>query len=300
MNQVRFVIMLGLAALLSGCGAPSDAEQAAQNQLALAATVAAAPSAAPASPPPATEAPSAAPATATPDSDAARALQATAPPTSSASTVAPARPTATPRPTPRPSPTRTVAATTAPTTTQPSAVPATAVPATPAPPSPTTAEAPTVEPPSPVAPTAVPPSPLPPTAAPAEAPPDSDEPAVIGFEELYSGATISGPLLSEKAKRLNGRKVVMVGYMAPPLKPDLDFFVLTKTPMTYCPFCNSAADWPFDIVFVRMAGGKTVPPLVPTQGLRVTGTFSVGTDTDAATGFVSQVRIYADTVEELR
>lgn len=87
--------------------------------------------------------------------------------------------------------------------------------------------------------------------------------------------------------------------MAPPLKPDLDFFVLTKDPMVYCPFCNTAADWPFDIVFIRTANG-TVPGLVPTQSIRVTGTFSVGTATDAATGFVSQVRIIADKVDVLQ
>ena len=206
-------LTLLLAALLSACGSPSEAELAAQGQLALAATVAAAP----------TEPPAAAPAAEPPVS---------LPPT---------------------------------------------------------------EPP-----TAVPLAPPPAVEPPAAETPDDGQPVAIGFEDLYSSASISGPILSEKAKALNGRMVVMVGYMAPPLKPDLDFFVLTKTPMTYCPFCNTAADWPFDIVFVRMAGGKTVPPLVPTQGLRVTGTFSVGTATDPATGFVSQVRIYADTVEELR
>ena len=121
----------------------------------------------------------------------------------------------------------------------------------------------------------------------------------INFTELYSGASITGPILSEKAKSLNGKLVVMEGYMAPPLMPNVDFFVLTRTPMVYCPFCSTAADWPFDILFVRMAGGQSLPPTVPTQGIRVIGIFSVGTATDPATGFVSQVRITAQRVEVL-
>lgn len=137
--------------------------------------------------------------------------------------------------------------------------------------------------------------------------PPADPPAAqpvkareMKFQHLYSGASITGPILSDLAKSLHGQRVSMAGFMAPPLKPDVDFFVLTQTPMVYCPFCNTAADWPFDIVFVRMAGGKTMPAVVPSQGIRVTGTFSVGTDTDQATGFVSLVRIYADSVETLR
>ena len=38
--------------------------------------------------------------------------------------------------------------------------------------------------------------------------------------------------------------------MAPPLKAEADFFVLTKMPMAVCPFCNTAVDWPDDIVAV--------------------------------------------------
>jgi hypothetical protein len=136
-----------------------------------------------------------------------------------------------------------------------------------------------------------------PSATAIPAPPDDGNPVAISFTDLYSGASITGPILSEKARALNGRKVIMDGYMAPPLMPNVDFFVLTRTPMVYCPFCSTAADWPFDIVFVRMAGGQSIPPSVPSQGIRIMGTFSVGTATDPATGFVSMVRVFADTVE---
>jgi hypothetical protein len=167
---------------------------------------------------------------------------------------------------------------------------------------PTTARAdtvtsvPTAVPPTIAPPTAIPATPVPPTAEPVSALPPGGEPYRIEFWELYSGASVAGPILSDKAKALNGYKVQMFGHMAPPLKPALDFFVLTKDPMVYCPFCSTASDWPFDIVFVRMANGQIVDSIVPTHPIMVTGTFSVGPATDAETGFVSMVRIYADSV----
>jgi hypothetical protein len=117
------------------------------------------------------------------------------------------------------------------------------------------------------------------------------------FAELYTGAGITGPVLSPKAQALADRKVVMLGYMAPPLSPDTTFFVLSKTPLVYCPFCNTAADWPFDIVYVKMAGGRSIPTLVPTQGIKIVGTLGVGDWTDPETGFVSRVRLIADDVQ---
>ena len=87
----------------------------------------------------------------------------------------------------------------------------------------------------------------------------------------------------------------MKGYMAPPLKPKLDFFVLTKQPMATCPFCSSAADWPVDIVLVVMPKGRELEP--STKGLEVTGRLDIGVKRDEETGFVSLVRIYADQVK---
>ena len=47
---------------------------------------------------------------------------------------------------------------------------------------------------------------------------------------------------TEKARKLAGkggkRCVEMRGYMAPPLKPEIDFFVLTSLPTAICPFCD--------------------------------------------------------------
>lgn len=42
------------------------------------------------------------------------------------------------------------------------------------------------------------------------------------------------------------------GYMAPPLTPTIRFFVLTEVPMSVCPFCSSDADWPDNIIVVKV------------------------------------------------
>ncbi len=124
------------------------------------------------------------------------------------------------------------------------------------------------------------------------------EPTPLDFSEFYSGGGARGLVLSDKLTALNGQRVVITGFMAPPLKSALDFFVLTRVPMALCPFCSSDAEWPEDIVFVRMPPGQTIQPT--SAPVRVTGTLDLGTKADEATGFVSLVRILADTVEVLR
>jgi hypothetical protein len=122
------------------------------------------------------------------------------------------------------------------------------------------------------------------------------EPTPITFEEFYTRASIrEGLKLSEKLLSLAGRKVVMRGYMAPPLKPELDFFVLTRIRLAYCPFCSTAAEWPDDIAVVY-----TPSPMKATErAVSVEGTIEVGSKMDAETGMVSLVRIYADRVDKL-
>ncbi len=122
-------------------------------------------------------------------------------------------------------------------------------------------------------------------------------PAVMKFSELYSKVTVRGIEFSPKLTGLAGQKVTMTGFMAPPLKPKLDFFVLTKAPMSTCPFCSSAADWPPDIVLVIMPEGRQLDPYM--GAIRITGRLEVGIKKDDETGFVSLVRLYADKVEDL-
>ncbi|MFM9419236.1 hypothetical protein TTHNP4_00035 (plasmid) [Thermus thermophilus] len=119
----------------------------------------------------------------------------------------------------------------------------------------------------------------------------------LDFADLYSQVTVRGIEFSPRLKALNGQRVSMTGWMAPPLKPKLDFFVLTKVPLATCPFCSTAADWPPDIVLVIMPKGQEAKPT--TRCIRVTGRLDIGVKEDSQTGFVSLVRIYADRVEEV-
>jgi hypothetical protein len=121
---------------------------------------------------------------------------------------------------------------------------------------------------------------------------------MLSFEDLYSRVTVRGVEFSPRLKSLDGKRVVMEGYMAPPLKPRVTFFVLTKLPLATCPFCSSAADWPPDIVLVILPKGREVEPV--TSRIRVLGRLEIGVKEDPETGFVSLVRIYAEKVEVVR
>jgi hypothetical protein len=120
----------------------------------------------------------------------------------------------------------------------------------------------------------------------------------LAFAELYQAQTVRGLELSMKSRSLAGKPVQMLGYMAPPLKPEVEFFVLTRAPVALCPFCNSDADWPSDIVVVypREREGWSQDGLP----VAVSGTFEVGAKVDAKTGFVSLVRIVDAKVRTLR
>lgn len=127
---------------------------------------------------------------------------------------------------------------------------------------------------------------------------ENGQPVEIKFSEMYSGSSSRGLKFSEKLTALNGKKVVITGYMAPPLKPSFTFFVLTRQPMAICPFCSSDASWPEDILLVYLPKGES---RTPTESiLTVTGTLELGSHTDPDTGFVSQARIYPDTIKVVR
>jgi len=69
---------------------------------------------------------------------------------------------------------------------------------------------------------------------------------------------------SDVAQNLNGKSVEMRGYMAPPLKPEIDFVVYME---------------------------KSLQPVSFNDLITVTGTLELGTKTDANTGFVSRIRL---------
>ena len=119
--------------------------------------------------------------------------------------------------------------------------------------------------------------------------------ASLDFSDMYSGASSEGLVFSDTLNSLNGSEVTMTGFMAPPLKPSINFFVLTETPMAVCPFCSTDADWPYNMVVVYVNG--SVDALPYDQEVTVTGTLDLGNYMDGDTGFVSQVRLLEATVE---
>lgn len=110
----------------------------------------------------------------------------------------------------------------------------------------------------------------------------------LRFDQLYK-ETVRGLQFSAQVKALAGQTVSMDGFMAPPLRASGDFFVLTKAPVSLCPFCNSDADWPSDILVVYLKSSQTF--VQHNRPIRVSGRLEMGSYTDAATGFVSQLRL---------
>lgn len=112
----------------------------------------------------------------------------------------------------------------------------------------------------------------------------SDRPRLF-FYQLYD----SEAALSETAMGLEGERIEMVGFMAPPLKAESSFFVLTDLPMEVCPFCNDIAFWPTNIIYVT--SDQPIPSIPYNRQVRVVGTLDLGEEVDDATGFVSLVRL---------
>jgi len=111
----------------------------------------------------------------------------------------------------------------------------------------------------------------------------------ITFDELYGKVSVLGLEFSDKVKQLNGKEIAMRGFMAPPLKAEAQFFVLTEIPMSICPFCSTDSDWPDNIVVVYLGEKQTFTQ--PSQTIEVRGKLEMGSWTDSETGFVSLLRI---------
>jgi hypothetical protein len=100
----------------------------------------------------------------------------------------------------------------------------------------------------------------------------------IGFDELYGAWTVEGLRFSRKVEALSGRAVTLCGFMAPPLKAEADFFVLSRKPMALCPFCSFNADWPADIVVVYLR--RQAEPVDATVAIQATVVLERGSWTD--------------------
>ncbi|MBB4103260.1 hypothetical protein [Allorhizobium borbori] len=111
----------------------------------------------------------------------------------------------------------------------------------------------------------------------------------LGFNELYKSFGVLGLEFSDKLKRLKGKEVAISGFMAPPLKAEAAFFVLTEIPMSLCPFCSSDADWPDNILVVYLGRKQTFVQF--NAPIMARGTLEFGSWVDPETGFVSQIRL---------
>src|SRR5215212_6329257 len=110
-------------------------------------------------------------------------------------------------------------------------------------------------------------------------------PTRLFFYQIYS----EGTKLSDLAMQLAGKDVEIVGFMAPPLKAESPFFVVTNKPMETCPFCDEIALWPDNIIYATSDRPLQTVPF--DRQIRVAGTLDLGPQTDPATGFVSLVRL---------
>lgn len=111
----------------------------------------------------------------------------------------------------------------------------------------------------------------------------------LSFDELYSSFSALGLEFSDKVEGLTGQTIAIKGFMAPPLKAEARFFVLTEIPMALCPFCSTDADWPDNILVVYLDRKQTFTD--PNQRIEARGLLERGSWTDPDTGFVSQLRL---------
>ena len=112
---------------------------------------------------------------------------------------------------------------------------------------------------------------------------------MLRFDGLYKNYGVRGMEFSDRLVTLSGSVIAITGYMAPPLKAESKFFVLSREPLSICPFCESDANWPVDIVVIYL---RRVGPLSE-AGARVivTGRLETGSWTDPESGFVSLLRV---------
>jgi len=111
----------------------------------------------------------------------------------------------------------------------------------------------------------------------------------LAFEELYKSEGIYGLRFSQKVKDFAGKRIRIEGFMAPPLKAEAQFFVLTQKPMAICPFCSTDADWPADIMVIYLKKKQTFVQY--NAMIWAEGILEYGSWTDPDTGFVSLLRL---------
>jgi hypothetical protein len=109
--------------------------------------------------------------------------------------------------------------------------------------------------------------------------------APIKMRDLYNRDLSFSDLALTNA----GLRISVAGFMAPPLKAESRFFVLTKMPMAVCPFCEPGTPWPDDLLAVY---AKRIVEVVPfNMPIVVEGVLDLGDQVDPELGFYSKVRL---------
>ena len=118
-----------------------------------------------------------------------------------------------------------------------------------------------------------------------------EEDGTIRLRDLYN----KNMSFSDVALASEGQRIVVNGFMAPPLKAESTFFVLTKMPMAVCPFCEPGQTWSDDILPVYTR--RVVDPIPFNVPMQTTGILELGDYVDPDTGFFSVLRLVEATYE---
>ena len=113
----------------------------------------------------------------------------------------------------------------------------------------------------------------------------AQEDRAIRLRDLYN----KDKSFSDLALANEGQRITVDGFMAPPLKAESTFFVLTKMPMAVCPFCEPGQTWPDDILPVYTR--RVLDPLPFNIPMNASGILELGDYVDPETGFFSKLRL---------
>lgn len=113
---------------------------------------------------------------------------------------------------------------------------------------------------------------------------------VLELREIYATRGIFGLRLADRVRELAGQPVRLRGYMASPLAGQQDdFFVLTRSPLIACPFCEPGTSWPDDIVPVQLE--RETPFVHAALSVEAVGLLEVARRPDPRTGALRLVRL---------
>lgn len=114
------------------------------------------------------------------------------------------------------------------------------------------------------------------------------------FNDDFDPWTGTPPTLTDKLLSLDGKTVELKGYMAPPLKLGLDWFLLTDFPVGVCPYHSNVGQITAGMALIYVEGPEFPFTYEP---LRLVGELHIGELADPETGMVSIARLYTQKEE---